>query len=103
LKRIPSLVWHGQQVDVHVTFAEHKLDQADPMASLFSGRLAEIEHALFDAGIDFDRGVGMGGRNWEWDWSLRGPISVTFVGRAKNPERRKERPHPKLIFSRKAS
>lgn len=45
------------------------------------GHLAEIERALAEIGIEFDKGVGLGGRDWEWDWSLRGPIEIRFVGK----------------------
>lgn len=99
-KWLPRLVWPGDEIDVRVTFSRDKLGQDDPFRALFSGRLHDAEVALHDAGISFDTGMGFGGRDWEWDFSLKGPISVKFRRRAKHPERRKERPRPKLIFTR---
>ena len=34
---------------------------------------------LLFMGIHFDTGAGCGNRDWEWDWSLRGPIEIHFV------------------------
>ena len=42
----------------------------------------------FDLGL-IKHEPGIGGRDWEWDWSLSGPISVTFRGRAARPGQRK--------------
>jgi len=39
--------------------------------------LFEIERLLLKNGISFDTGAGMGHRDWEWDWSLKGPVKVT--------------------------
>lgn len=90
--RRPRLVWPGDEIDVGVTFTDETLDPSDPHRSLFSGRMAEVEAALLEAGIKFDRGIGLGGRDWEWDWSLSGPISVRFRCLAKKPENRRARP-----------
>lgn len=98
-KYIPHLVWYGAEVDVGVVFSTDKLAPDDPMRSLFSGEMAEIEDRLRGVGIQFDRGVGLGGRDWEWDWSLRGPISVRFRRSAQKPERRREAPRPTLVVN----
>ncbi len=105
LKRwIPRLVWLGDEIDVVVTLTEDKLPEGlgpadNPLRLLFSGGLFEIEKQLRTMGITFDTSMGFGGRDWEWDYSLAGPISVRFKGRAKHPERRvrKECPKPRLV------
>lgn len=96
---IPRLVWYGDEIDVCITFTENKLvpieldphkpiDMNQIVAPLFRGTLAQVEHQLKDIGIEFDKGLGPDGRDWEWDWSLRGPVHVKFRGRAQNPEQR---------------
>lgn len=40
--------------------------------------LHKIEKLLYKNGINFDMGSGDNVRDWEWDWSLKGPITVTF-------------------------
>jgi hypothetical protein len=94
--KFPRLVWPGDEVDVIVTFREAKLPQAEfnpadgfpasALAYLGAGRMAEIERSLGEIGITFDKGGGPGGRDWEWDYSLKGPISVRFKRRAEKPE-----------------
>jgi hypothetical protein len=37
-----------------------------------------IEDAFHKANIHFDTGAGMGFRDWEFDWSLKGPIKIYF-------------------------
>lgn len=39
-------------------------------------KVLQIERLLGELGITFDRGIGFGGRDWEWDWSLSGPVTV---------------------------
>ena len=51
--------------------------------------LNKAKQHLNEIGITFDSGMGFDGRDWEWDYSLEGPISVRFKRRAANPERRK--------------
>jgi hypothetical protein len=58
------------------------------LAELDSSPLADTEAALSRLGVGFDKGMGPDGRDWEWDYSLRGPISVRFKRRAQRPERR---------------
>jgi hypothetical protein len=97
-RKLPYLVWYGDEIDVRVTFKEAKLqpiEASDPevvlaaaQRQLNTGALAKVERGLSEIGIGFDKGAGCDGRDWEWDWSLSGPISVTFRARAKKPERR---------------
>jgi hypothetical protein len=90
-RKLPHLVWHGDEIDVRVTLATESLTATDLGGAYhqFTGsQLREIEGHLRDLGITFDTGLGPDGRDWEWDYSLSGPISVAFKGRAKNPERR---------------
>lgn len=79
---VPYLVWHGDEVDVGVHFKGLGALGGDP------GVVFVAEKAIRSMGISFDAGSGCDGRDWEWDWSLRGPLSVTFRARARNPERR---------------
>ena len=102
-RRIPRLVWLGQEVDVTVTFLNDPLpetcfvegQEAQAMRPLYSGAYAEMRKAMRNMGIEFDTGMGCGGRDWEWDWSLSGPLRVKFRGRARSPEKRCL-PEPKL-------
>src|SRR5690349_18830397 len=71
--RLPSLVWYGQKIHVRVTLSHIPFEQCQ-----------EIENRLDELGIRFDTGQGAEGRDWEWDWSLSGPISVRFVSRARD-------------------
>lgn len=94
-RRIPKVIWHGDEVDVRIVFTEARLrpriyDSLEAMAEgslsqLGEGRMAEIEAMLNEIGVTFDRGVGPDGTDWEFDASLRGPVSVKFIGRAKKP------------------
>lgn len=100
-RKLPRLVWYGDEIDVVVTFREARLpaglifstdgtgfDEVVHASGLNDGALAKIESALNEIGITFDKGIGFGGRDWEWDYSLKGPISVRFRGRARKPEDR---------------
>jgi hypothetical protein len=99
-RKMPYIVWYGDELDVRVTLTEHKLQQeADPFRQLFGGAVFQIEKQMRALDIGFDTGMGGGGRDWEWDYSLSGPISVAFRGRAKRPEKRTARPRPRLVFS----
>jgi len=60
-----------------VTFDLKKMNE-DQVAAL---KRAEVE--LHNAGLEFDTGGSAGNesgpeatRDWEWDWSLKGPISI---------------------------
>lgn len=94
-RKLPRLVWLDQEIDINIRFSEDPLNPDDPERGLFSGTLADIERQLSDIGVGFDRGQGEEGRDWQWDWSLSGPISVTFKSVAAKPEIRKPR-QPKL-------
>ena len=89
---LPRLVWIGDEIDVCVTFTENRLQPPstadDALKQLLSGALPEIEERFAALGIEFDTGLGPDGRDWEWDWSLRGPISVRFRGRSSKRDRR---------------
>lgn len=101
-RRLPYLVWYGDEIDVRVTFSQDKLDDVtNPFRQLFSGELFELEKRLGNIGIGFDRGVGFDGRDWEWDWSLKGPISVTFRGRASKPWLRRDPPQLFIVTQAK--
>ena len=39
-------------------------------------KLHQIEKLLLEIGVHFDRSVGPEGRDWEFDWSLKGPVKV---------------------------
>lgn len=101
-RKLPYLVWYGDELDVGVTLSQDKLT-ADSMEGAFkqfnSGAFVEIEKIFSEMGIGFDKGLGLDGRDWEWDWSLQGPISIRFRSRATKPERRLERPKPRLVVS----
>lgn len=45
-------------------------------------KIFEIEKKLLEIGISFDTGAGCGFRDWEWDWSLKGPVKVTHKSKA---------------------
>lgn len=42
-------------------------------------KLFKVEEILSEIGVSFDTGAGGGVRDWEWDWSLKGPVRVKFV------------------------
>jgi hypothetical protein len=43
-------------------------------------KLFQIEKLFLELGISFDTGLGFKKRDWEWDWSLQGPIKVYCMG-----------------------
>lgn len=97
-RKLPYLVWWDDEVDVIVTLSQDKLNpEKEPFKQLFYGTFYEAEKKFREMGISFDTGMGCGGRDWEWDYSLSGPISVRFKRRAKCPEKRRERPRPQLV------
>lgn len=85
---LPRLVWRGDEIDIKITFTEDPLQPGNEFGGLFSGGLWEIEKRLRNMGIEFDSGCGAAGRDWEWDYSLSGPVRVTFKRRAKSPGKR---------------
>ena len=102
---LPRLVWVGDEIDVTITWIEDALppegltEADDPFAYLYRGGIYEIETSLHNMGVEFDKGIGCGGRDWEFDWSLKGPVHVAFRGRAKHPERRVSR-RPRLVSAK---
>lgn len=85
---IPHLVWYGDELDALITFKD-----PDPQA------MHKADEAMRDLGLEFDAGWWMDppAREWEWDYCLRGPVSVKFKGRAKHPDHRVIRPKPMLV------
>jgi hypothetical protein len=92
-RKLPYLVWYGDELDVGVTLKDIAALGGDPKCAF------EAQDMFNRMGISFDTGSGSHGRDWEWDWSLRGPISVQFRSRARNPERRvlETKPELKLV------
>lgn len=86
-RRFPHLVWYGDEIDVSVTI------KANPNLA------ADVESALDDIGLSFDRGGNLDERDWEWDWSLRGPISVSFRGVTIDPSKRDAWPRPEHMVN----
>lgn len=84
LRRLPRLVWLGDEVDVLV-------------AMPYQETLNVAEDALRQAGITFDRGTWLidgGTREWHLDFSLKG-AKVTFCGRHR-PYEKHSAPKPSL-------
>lgn len=96
-KYLPYLVWEGDEIDVGVTLKGLGAIGGNP------SQVWEAQRALNEMGISFDTGSGLHGRDWEWDWSLKGPISVRFRRRAKNPETRTVRIKPALVVDNNAT
>lgn len=56
------------------------------------GKLFKLEQLLDEMGIHFDTGTDFRTRDWEWDWSLSGPVKVFFKKLVKdNPTNRYKR------------
>lgn len=56
--------------------SDHILIQFD-LSKIDVQKLFQVEKLLSEMGITFDTGAGFGYRDWEWDWSLEGPVKVT--------------------------
>ena len=86
-RRFPRLVWYGQEVEVNIQFVSDRLPHTDSpneaLTYLWDGPLNDARNSLLRAGVEFDQGMGFGGRDWQWDWSLRGPVRVEFLRVAK--------------------
>ncbi len=95
-RRLPHLVWHGDEIDVRVTLKDLGALHG---AGTSLDRVFEVQRLLSEMGITFDSGSGPHGRDWEWDFSLSGPISVQFDRSAARPERRTARHKPRLIIN----
>ncbi|KKM87890.1 hypothetical protein LCGC14_1264340 [marine sediment metagenome] len=61
-----------EEAEVLITFDLEALGK-DGLRKLF-----EVERLLSELGVHFDTGSGCGGRDWEFDWSLQGPVKVLF-------------------------
>lgn len=96
---IPYLVFYGQDIDVGIRWKENRLpgqmvypDMESAVEAarkeLQKGHIFEIEKMMDEIGVGFDTGLGPSGRDWKWDWSLRGPVSVRFLGPCRTKERR---------------
>lgn len=76
-RHTPRLVWPFQEIEATIGLRLSTKDQFN--------KLAEVERLLSELGVAFDTGYGFGQRDWEWDWSLRGPVHVRFVRARKKP------------------
>lgn len=64
------ITFHGlREAEVLINFDLSKI----PM-----GKIMELEKLLHEMGINFDTGTDFRSRDWEWDWSLSGPVNVFF-------------------------
>ena len=50
------------------------------LSKIAPGKVFELEKLLREMGINFDAGTDFKSRDWEWDWSLSGPVNVFFKG-----------------------
>lgn len=64
-----------QKPNVYVHVAFDCTGNKEMLPTLF-----KIQELFNSIGIGFDTGYGDGVRDWEWDWSLRGPVKVTSSG-----------------------
>lgn len=88
---IRALTRHGEEVEVGIHFRQPSLGK-DGMEKLF-----QVESLLRELGVSFDTGgtVGGGGvRDWEWDWSLKGPVRVTFCRFVRDDPKNRYNRHP---------
>jgi hypothetical protein len=66
----PTVTYHGsREAEVLFNFNLCKI----PIK-----KVMEVEKLLNEMGISFDTGGDSTSRNWEWDWSLNGPVNVFF-------------------------
>jgi len=69
------------EVEVGIHFHTHEMTKEQ------LGKLFEAQKLLNEIGLGFDTGGGCGERDWEWDWSLSGPVHVTFRRMVKDNEK----------------
>ena len=64
-----------KEVEVRIGFDTKKMTKEQ------LGKLFEVQKLLSEIGVTFDTGFDCGSkeRDWEWDWSLKGPVKVFFV------------------------
>lgn len=101
-RKLPYLVWRGQEVDVCVTFKNLRLAPDCTVDNIrYEGDMETLwkaENALGQLGLEFDKGTGRTGRNWEWDWSLYGDVSLSFRGKHKGERKpRHKKPDLRLV------
>lgn len=107
-RKLPRLVWYGDEIDVKIMFPKVTYPKqqlvAEPVntngcltvqTQYAMDEVGTASAALHKAGIGFDTGFGAldsgeFGREWFLDYSLRGPIRVKFIGKAKAPMNRTE-------------
>lgn len=66
----PTITYQGsREAEVLINFNLCKISREKVM---------ELEKLLNEMGISFDTGGDSTSRNWEWDWSLDGPVNVFF-------------------------
>ena len=104
-RKLPMLVWYGQDVDVTVTFSDLRLAPDCTVDGIrYEGDIETLwraEVALRQLGLSFDCGTGHNGRDWEWDYSLRGPVKLAFRRKHKgNREPKQVRPPLQIVNPR---
>ena len=57
------------------------------MSKVDMEKLFELERLMRELGVSFDTGAGCCWRDWEWDWSLKGPVKVEFCCLKKDREK----------------
>ena len=53
-------------------------------------KLFKIERIFRDIGVTFDTGAGFGNRDWCWDFSLKGPVSINLVNKVEEHAEKKD-------------
>lgn len=83
----------GREAEVNVEFDTTNMNDEQKDALFEMGNLLSKVGVGFDSGSGIDDD-GMATRDWQWDWSLSGPMKVTFVRFVDdNPENRYDREH----------
>jgi len=85
---MPKPQRHGEEVEVTIQIDTSKMTEDQ------KNKMFKAQSLLHELGISFDTGFSCpdGIRDWEWDWSLSGPIKVIFRRFVKdNPENRYNR------------
>ena len=89
-RKTPRLVWYDDEIDVYIAFGAGGFGSRDP-------GLSKAEEGLQSIGVTFGKEYNWDGRDWVFDRSLCGPVSVRFRSHASKPENRISPPKPKLI------
>lgn len=71
----------GEEVAVVIHFKAKRMTQEQ------IGKIQQAHRLLGEAGIIFDSSAGGGEIDWEWDFSLQGPVDVTFCNFVKDDPR----------------